>query len=144
MIQVRWIFFLILNKPAPDRGSNYAKLSYELGKLLRIQRLGSVGKSFVGAIVDFNQQAVSACSDGGPSHGSHLVAPARPVRRVGQNGEVRQLLDDGNRRDIEGITRVGLKGANAAFAHDHLIVTAREQVLGREQQLLDGGSNTTL
>src|SRR4029077_5148073 len=87
---------LILNKPAPDRRSNQPKFSHELGKLLRIQGLCTVGKSFVGAIVDLNQQSVSSGGDGGAAHGRNLVAAAGAVRRVGNDGKMGKLLDDGN------------------------------------------------
>src|SRR5207248_1294639 len=57
---------------------------------------------------------------------------------------MRELVNYGNRRDIERVAGVGLKGANAALAEDHVVVAARHDVFGREQQLFQGRRDAAL
>src|SRR5437016_14111882 len=46
------------------------------------------------------------------------------------------LLDQRDGREIERVARRRLEGADAALAEHHLIVSAREEVFGREKPLL--------
>src|SRR5437870_4948316 len=97
-----------------------------------------------GVVVDFEQQTVRARGNRRAGHGRNLVAPAGPVRRVGQNGQVRKLLDYGNSGDIQSVARGRFKGADSALAEDHVVVAAGHDVFGAEQPFLDGGRHTAL
>ena len=57
---------------------------------------------------------------------------------------MRQLACQGNRREIEGIAGLSLKGLDAALAQHNVGIAAREQILGRQQPLFDAGRRATL
>src|SRR5690242_15287082 len=124
---------------AADGGSDDAKLGHELRKGRRLERLRAVGERPVRIVVDFDQQAVGTGSDGGAGHGRNLIAAAGGVRRVADDGQVRELLDDGNGGEIEGVACVGFKRADAAFAKNDVVISARKNVFGAEQQLFHSG-----
>src|SRR4029453_15833648 len=55
-----------------------------------------------------------------------------------------QFLDHRYGGYIESIPCCGLEGSNSALAQDHVVIATRQNVLGREQPLLDGGGNAPL
>ena len=57
---------------------------------------------------------------------------------------MRELLHHRNRRDIHGVARVGLEGADAALAQNHFVIAAGENVFRRQQQFFDGRGNAAL
>ena len=91
----------------------------------------------------FHHHAIGARGHGGPSHRSHHVPAAGPVRWVRHNRQVRQLLHYRNGRYIHRVSRERLERADAALTKNHIVVTAGHNVLGREQQFLDGRCNST-
>src|SRR5208337_215075 len=92
----------------------------------------------------FNEQCIGAGGERGARHGRNLVAQTGSMRRVRGNRQVRQLVDNRNRRNVERVARIGLEGPNAPFAQDNLIVAARHDVFSREQQFFDGGGDAPL
>ena len=60
------------------------------------------------------------------------------VRRIEDHGQVRQLVKHRHRVDVEGVAGSRLEGANAALAEKYIRVAVRDNVLGREQEFLDG------
>ena len=53
-----------------------------------------------------------------------------------------QTFQQRNRRNIQRVAGHGFKGADAAFAQNHLFVAARHDVFGAHQQLFDGTGQT--
>ena len=53
-------------------------------------------------------------------------------------------MQHGDGGDVHGVAGVCLVGADAALAEDEVVVAAGEDVLGREQHLLDGGRDAAL
>ena len=62
-----------------------------------------VGKSMIGIVVDFDKQAIRASGYGGASHRRYFVAATGAVRGICDDRQVRELLNDGNRGDIESV-----------------------------------------
>ena len=46
---------------------------------------------------------------------------------------IEKFFDDGNGRNVQGVSGVGLERTNTALAKDDIVVPAREDVFGREQ-----------
>src|SRR6266700_3118557 len=129
---------------APHGGRNHAQFIHELRKLVRIERLRAVRKRLVRIRMHFDQQHVGPCSHGGSRHRRNFVAQASAMRRIRCHGQMRKLVDDGNRRDVQRIARVSLERANAALAQDDIIIATGHNVLGREQQFFKRGSDASL
>ena len=91
-----------------------------------------------------DQQCISPGSDGRSRHRRNLVATPRSMRRICRHRQVRELVNDRNRRNIHGVPRVGLKGSNAALAQDHVVVSAGHNVFRRQQHLLQRCGDPTL
>ena len=49
-----------------------------------------------------------------------------------------------HRRQVQGVARAGLEGADAALAQDHGVAAVRQQVFGRHQQIVHGGADPAL
>ncbi len=98
----------------------------------------------VGIAVHFDDEPVAPRGHGGARHRRHLVALPRPVARVNQDRQVAELLDDGDRRDVERVARVALERADAALAQHHVHVAARQDVFRRQQPLFDRRGNAAL
>src|SRR5579872_2952575 len=126
-----------------DRWRNYTELGHELDKLLGIERLRTIRERLVRTVMHLNQQAVRSSSNGSASHGRHLIAAARAMRGIGHNRQMRKLFHDRNSRNIQGIAGISFKGADSTLAHNHFIIATRHQVFGGEQQLFNGGGNST-
>src|SRR6266849_3194054 len=129
---------------AADGGGDDAELGHELGEVSGLEGLRAIGKSVVGVVVDFDEQAVGAGGYGGAGHGRNFVAASGAVGGIGEHGQVRELLDDRDGGDVERVACVGFKGANAALAEDYVVVAAGEDVLGAEEQLFHGGGHAAL
>src|SRR5580698_955239 len=65
-------------------------------------------------------------------HGGNFVPQTGTVRRIGQYGQMGELLDDRYGGDVHGIASVRFEGANASFAEHHVVIAARQDVLRRE------------
>ena len=133
-----------LHAERPDDGGEIAHLPHELLEHLGEQRLRSVGERELGVIVHFDEQPVRADGDGRARERQHFLSLAGSVRRIHEDRQVRDPLDVGDRREIERVPGVVDERPHAALAEDHLVVALREQVLGRQQQLLDRGRHAAL
>src|SRR5208283_91760 len=71
-----------------------------------------------------------------------FIAPARPMRGIHHNGQVRELLDDRDGGDIEGVSQITVKGSDAALAQHDVVVPAGHDVFGGKEQLLNGGGDS--
>src|SRR2546423_9202590 len=116
-----------------------AQLGHELIELAGLEGLRAVGKSVIGIVVDFDEQAVRARGYGGAGHGRNFVTASGAVGGIGEHGEMREFFDDGNGGDVECVARVGLESPDTALAENHVVIAAGENVLGAEQELFHGG-----
>src|SRR2546427_4968652 len=57
---------------------------------------------------------------------------------------MRQLLDDGDSGNIQRVASIGLEGANAALAQNHVVIAAGHDVFRRKQQLFESGGDAAL
>ena len=89
-------------------------------------------------------QAVGTGGERGQGHGRDVVALAGAVAGIDENRQVRELLDWRDDRQVQRVAAVVGEGPHAAFAEDHLIVAAGEDVLGRHQPFFEGGRHASL
>ena len=81
-----------LGHAAADGWGDDAELGHELGEIVGMQGLRAVGEGVVGIVVDFDEQAVGACGDGGASHGRNFVAAAGAVGGIGEHRKVARVF----------------------------------------------------
>src|SRR6185503_21109035 len=96
---------------------------------------------FVRIVVHLDQQCVGAGGDRSTRHRGDFVPQTSSVRRIGSYRQMRKFVDDRNRADVEGVSSVSFKSANAALASDDVVIAAGHDVFGGEQKFLDGGGN---
>ena len=80
--------------------------------------------------MNLNQQSVRSSCDGSPGHRRNLVAATRAMRRIDHNGKMGELLDNWDRRNVQCVTGVILKGSNATLAQNDRMVSASQSILG--------------
>src|SRR5271169_7193547 len=124
---------------AIDSRSDDPQLTHELRKFGGREGLRAVGKGVIRVVMDFYQEAISAGSDGRASDRRNLVAAAGAMGRIGHDGKVRKFLDDRNRGDVQRVAKIGFKGANAALAEHHVVISTRKNIFRAEEKLLEGG-----
>ena len=61
---------------------------------------------------------------------------AGAVRRIDDHGQMRQAMNGRNDRKIDRVAGVIGKGADAAFAEDHVVIALGHDVFGGEQQFI--------
>src|ERR1035437_4963387 len=127
-----------LNGPANGKRDG-PELRHQLFELLGPHGLRSVGEGAIRVGMDFDHQAIGARGHGGARHGGDDVAASRAVGWVRDNRQVGEFLDHRNGGEILGVARVGFKGTDAALAENHVVIAAGQDVLGGEQEFLDGG-----
>lgn len=87
--------------------------------------------------MDLDDQAIGAGGQRGLGERRGQARDAAGVAGVGDHGQVRAFLWDRDRGDVERVARGRLEGADALLAQDHVGVASAQDVLGREQELLD-------
>jgi hypothetical protein len=80
-----------------------ADLAGEFGKLIGNDGLDPIGESFLGLVVDFDEQAVGSHGDCGARERKNLVALAGAVARIDEDGQVAAFLDGGNDRKVQSV-----------------------------------------
>src|SRR5487761_1121789 len=85
---------------AMQNASDLTNLAHHIGKLLRIDRLRAVGKSFVRLMVDFNHQTIRAHRNRRPGQRNHLVALTCTVAWIDNDGQVTQPLHRRNNTQV--------------------------------------------
>src|SRR5687768_7296905 len=124
-----------------QHGSNLSELFHQFLELVWEQGLGAIADRFLRVRMNFNQQAVRSGCNRSPGHRRNLVATAGAMRGVDNNGEVGEFLDNWDRRNIQCVAGVVLKGSNATLAQDDFMVSAGENIFGRKEPLFDGCGN---
>src|SRR6266850_1189196 len=129
---------------AANRRRDDPQLRHQPFELRREHRLRAIAQRAIRVVVDLDDEAIASRRDRRARQLRHHVPPTGAVARVGDDRQVTQLLHDRNRGDVERVARRGLERADAALAQDHVVVAAREDVLGREQPFLDGRGDAAL
>src|SRR3712207_254841 len=101
------------------------------------QRLLPVAQRLLGIVVRLDHQAVRLGGHGGLGEGYYQVAAPRSVRRVHDHGQVRQPLGYDDRREVEREARAGFEGADAPLTQHHVVSPGGDNVLSRQEPLLD-------
>src|SRR5216684_3685279 len=123
---------------APARGGPSARAARAAAAPAR------VAERLLGPGVHLHQEPVGAGRRRGQRKRQHEIGPAGRVRGIHHHGQVRTLLRQRDGGDVEGVARRRLESADAPFAEDHLVVAARQQILGREEPFLDGRGGAAL
>ncbi len=63
------------------------------------------------------------------------------MRRIRRHGQVRELVNDRDGRNIKSVASIGFERANSALAQDDIVVSTSHNVFGGEQQLFQCRSN---
>src|SRR5690606_26954208 len=92
----------------------------------------------------FDDQAMGSRGDASQGHRGHQVTAPGAVAGVDDDRQVAELADERDRVQVKGEAGGGVEAADTAFAEDDAVVAAGQDVLGREQPLLDGGGEAAL
>jgi len=110
---------------------------HEAGEIVEGQGLRTIREGVVRARMNLDDQAVGPGRYRREREWLDEVPLAGAVARVADHRQMGEALDQRNRRDVHRVARGGLEGADAALAEHHARVALREDVFGRQQQLLD-------
>src|SRR5882672_6297000 len=94
--------------------------------------------------MNLDQQRISPGGNRRTGHGRDFVSASGAVGGVRSHGQMRQLVDNGNRGDIHRVASISLERANTPLAQNDFVVAASEQVFGREQQFFERSRNASL
>src|SRR6267143_3220631 len=119
-------------------------VGHQVVERLEVERLRTVRQRLVGRRVHLDDEAVRARGDRRQRHGADQRPPAGGLRRIDDHRQVRELSHQGHGVEVERETRRGLEGPDAALAQDHVAVALRQDVLSRQQPLLDGRGHAAL
>src|SRR6185436_13659360 len=120
------------------RGSTMPQIVEEHRKFFEIELLESVRERLVRPVVDLDHETVRPHGQRGLRAGQHDVLSAERMAQVHDHGERDLLFQEWNGRDVEREPGGPLERADAALAEDHAIIAAGQDVLRREEQLLEG------
>ena len=98
----------------------------------------------VGIGMNLDHEAVGAGGQRGQGHGGNILALARAVAGVDEDGQVRELFDRRNDREIERVAAVIGKSPHAPLAENHLVVASGKDVFGRHQPFFERGRHAPL
>ena len=94
--------------------------------------------------MDLDLQAVGTAGGRGERHGLNVAGVAGGVAGVGDDGQVRQVVQHWHGVEVEGVAGAGLEGADAALAQDDVVVALAHDVLGGHEQLIDRAGHAAL
>src|SRR5467141_4820145 len=94
--------------------------------------------------MDFDDQAVGAGGDRGPAHRKDEIVPASAVAWIDDNRQMGELLHSGDHVEIEGVACVFDERPDSPLAEADLIVSARQDVLGAHEELVERGGEISL
>src|ERR1017187_4445724 len=131
---------------APDslhraaRAGQDAEFVEQLLEILGKKSLRPVGERGLGGIVDLDHESVHTRAPRRARETRHEVAPARGMRGIREEREMREAARYEEAAEVECPARRLLERADATLAEDHVLAARVEQVLGRGEPLLDGRS----
>ena len=123
-----------------ERRGDFAAEFHRVGELLEGQRLVAVGQGVFRIGMHFQDQAVGAGRHAGRGHLRHQVRVARAVARIDHHRQMRLGVQVDHRGQRQREPGVRFERANAPFAEHHVRIAGVEDVLGRQQQLVDRGA----
>ena len=85
---------------------NRIHLFAKQGKLIGIERLGTVAHGFFGFVMDFDHQAVGLGSHCSPAEGNNLISPAGRMTGIHDDGQVALLSNNRYGRQVQGVPAV--------------------------------------
>ena len=113
-------------------------------KLLGGQRLLPVAQGMGGVVVDLDHQSVGTGSSGGDGHGFYHRCVTGGMAGVHHDGQMGHLAQRGDGGQVKGVAGRGLKGADAPFTEDDLLISAGHDVFGAHQKLLQSRRKSAL
>ena len=116
----------------------------ELNKIIGKNGLHAVGKGVVGVVMDFDEDAIGSHGNSGAGEWKDLVALAGRVARVHDDREVAARFYRGHYGKVEGVARVVVEGADAAFAEDDIVIALGHDVFRGHQELVERGAESAL
>src|SRR5581483_1836014 len=122
---------------ASHEGRESADLVRELAELGGRDLLRGVAERLLRPRMDLDDDPVGAGRDRGARERQDELTAARRMGRVDDHGQVRLLLEHGDRADVEREPCRRLERLDAALAEDHLGVPLLDDVLGRHEEVLD-------
>ena len=124
------------------KAENALRLSAEFGKLIRIERLGTVTERFIRLMMHLDHQSVRAHRHRRPAEGDHLVPAPGGMTGIDDDGEMAFPLDIRHGRQIQCVAAVMNKGAHASLSENYLCIPALHNVLRRHEPFVDGRRHT--
>ena len=118
-----------------------AKHARQFIEFFRTQRLSAVGPGMGRVIVDFDLQTVRPGGNGRQCHGRDQEVFPGCMAGVDDDGQMGELAQHRDAGEVQCVAGVGLEGADAAFAEDHVVVAPGHDVLGAHQQFFVGGAH---
>src|SRR5882724_7716899 len=116
------------------------EIAHQRGELRQIQGLRAVGDGPFGNGVYLNDEAVCADGDTGSGKGGNQAALARRMAGIENYRQMREFVERGNGRDVAGVARDGLEGANAALAENYVWIAVGHDVFGGHEELFYGAA----
>ena len=112
---------------------------HELLEVIEGERLSTIFEGVFWAGVNLDHQPISTGSHCGHGHGGNQMPFTGTMAGVGNNGQVAQLLDNGDSTYIHGISGKGFECPDASLAEHHLAIALGKDIFRREQPFLNGG-----
>ena len=123
---------------------DHVNVAHQLPKLFGVKALRTVRKGRVRVMVYLDHQTICARGNGGTGHRTHLFADAGGVARIDDHGQMGQVLDHRNGRKVQGVTRIGFKGANPSLTKHNMVISFRKDIFCRHKPFFDGGCKPSL
>src|ERR1700687_1120427 len=129
---------------AVEDGGDLTHLVGEGGEFFGKDGLHAVGESFVRLVMDFDEEAIGADSDGGSWKRENFVALAGSVGRIDEDRKVAALFDGRYDGEVERVARKIGEGAHAALTENDVVVAFGEDVFGGHEEFVERGGHTAL
>ena len=129
---------------AVEDGGDLADFGDEFDQFAGENGLHAVGEGGVGAVMNFDEQAVGADGDRGAGKRQNFVAFAGAVAGIDEDRQVAALLHGGNDGEVEGVAGMVGESAHAAFAEHHVVIAFAENVFGGHQKFVERGGHAAL
>ena len=129
---------------AVKHGSNLAHFVGEGEELFWEDGLHAVGESFIGFVVDFDEEAVGSNGNSGAGKRQNFVAFAGAVTGVNENRKVAAFFDGGDDGEVQSIAGEIGESADAAFAEHDVVISFGEDVFGGHEEFVERGGHTAL
>src|SRR5678816_4488466 len=93
--------------------------------------------------MNLDDQSVCTGSDSRKSKRQYEIGYTTCMTRIDYHWEMALTFDNGNRRDVECVSRRSLERPDSPLADNHLTVPVRHDILGRHEQLRYGCHEST-